>query len=126
MADTLAQFQQINHDRAKKLCAEAIAKVEANADPAYKDLAYGVGCMLALNMPVLTSNDIDDYIQKYHPKIDARCTNKKVLGYTLVTMAKMGILNGSDHKFVSSGRGRNHSRPLRQWKSLACKEIACG
>ncbi len=93
---------------------DAIDRVETNADPNFKYLAYKAGCDLASRGQPFTSADIRDYLQRRHPKVKTH--DDRALGPVMRRLQGHGVIEPTG-QYVPQPRARNHCRPLREWRA---------
>ena len=99
--------------------AEAIARVERNADPDWKARALDAIWGLAFLHPELTSDDV----WRVLGEDDATTHEPRALGAMLKKAAGEGWITATD-SYRPSARAACHARPVRVWRSLIYRGVA--
>lgn len=92
------------------LTDEAIARVDANADAAWKEQAYATGARLSRTMHTLTSDDI-------WLELDGQTHEPRAMGPVMRRLARDGYIR-STNGFVKSRSPKGHGHPTRVWECL--------
>lgn len=92
----------------------ALAKVKANANQKWFEVALDSVRQLAADNKYLTTDDVWCYLKKHWSHISTH--QNSAMGAVMKAAAKQGLVTGTD-KFLSSTRPSSHARPIRIWKS---------
>ena len=104
---------QLSLTDAQAAANEAIARVEANADPGWMTLAYQTVCSLAETHDTLTTDEIWAALPR-----DGRGTHDpRALGPVMRRAAHDRLIRATA-SYVPSRRPGCHARPVRVWLSL--------
>lgn len=91
---------------------EAINRVEAHADPEWKDVAYLTALRVAQQKRFFVSEDVWDALSG-----DVQTHEPRAMGAVMRRLRKEGIVEPTD-QFVTSTSPLGHGRPSRVWRSL--------
>ena len=90
----------------------AIHKGMRAATELFKKTGYEIGRKLAGTQPTLNANQIRDLMPS-----DVHTHDDRALGGIMVRLKREDII-APTHTFAPSGKGKNHNRPIRIWRSL--------
>lgn len=91
---------------------EAINRVDAHADPEWKDVAYLTAVRVARQKRFFVSEDVWDALSG-----DVRTHEPRAMGAVMRRLRKERIVEPTD-QFVTSTSPLGHGRPSRVWRSL--------
>jgi hypothetical protein len=103
---------QTNLFDSKAVRDEAIDRVDRHAHRRFMDLAYRAGRHLCKRSCEFTSADLRDLLARHYP--DVKTHDDRALGAVMRQLQREGWIEATD-RVQSSGRVRNHHRPLRVW-----------
>lgn len=112
----MTQYAQLTFDGMGAPSAKiiALAKVEANADPAWLDIAaFGVS-QLAASRDAFTTDDVWEWLDRNTP---LRPHEPRAMGAVMRKSAAAGTIEASG-LYEQSSREVNHNRPVMIWRSL--------
>jgi hypothetical protein len=92
-----------------------MAKVDANANPEWKDVMYDVVQEVAGLHAEFNADDIDETFEAL--PVRPATPNKKALGPVMLRAARNGLCVKTD-RVVPSRRAKLHGCPRQIWKSL--------
>lgn len=90
---------------------EAMARVEAGANPEWLEECVKIGAELAREMDAFTT----DHIWERLPD-DAKTHEPRAMGAVMRNLSDLGVIERTD-RTVNSHRPECHRRPVRLWRS---------
>lgn len=103
--------QRQDHLAGEEAREEALARVEASADPDWMEACLQIGRELADEMDAFTT----DHIWERLPD-DARTHEPRAMGAVMRSLSDLGVIERTD-RTVNSHRPECHRRPVRLWRS---------
>lgn len=91
---------------------DAINRVEAHANPEWKEVAYVTALGVARVRRFFTSEDVWDALSG-----DARTHEPRAMGAVMRRLRKENVVEPTD-QFITSTSPLGHGRPSRVWRSL--------
>ncbi len=104
-----ASFYDIPGFRARE---EALERVEVNAEPAWKDVAYRAVMWLASMSSSFTTDSVWAAIEAHHP--DVVTHEPRAMGAVMRRACDAGVIVRTD-RTKNSIRPQSHRRPVRVW-----------
>lgn len=93
---------------------EAIAQVEANAEPAWKQACRDAIRELAICKAEITTDDVWEYLEAEQVELPHEV---RAMGALMLQAGRQGLIVATD-RYRNSGRVACHARPIRVWASL--------
>lgn len=103
---------------ATEVTNEAIARVEANANPEWLLLMYDMLYGLAQVYDTITTELLWDALDEEHASDIPYQHEPRALGPVMRYLVKDGVL-APTNEYVRSGRKSMHRRPLRVWRPIS-------
>ena len=97
--------------------AEAVAAVEAGANPLWLAAAEKAIRIVATAMPEFTSDDVNQVLSTFNPP---ETRSKRAMGPVLVRLAKDNVIVRTN-RVRNSSRDELHNQRLSVWESLIYK-----
>jgi hypothetical protein len=93
---------------------EALARVEANANSAWKSHCEDAIRWLSETRPDFTTDDVWELM---HQRLNPMPHEPRAIGAMMTNAAKRGLITPTD-RYTPSARPECHRRPVKIWKSL--------